>query len=122
MFVRRQSSPWLALVGLWYLIGFASPSAVLVQVGFQSHADRYTYLPSIGLGLALVWCVAARCSKSSPSRPLALWPLLMMLRGLGSHSCSSRLWQGSEPLFDMRSVTQGNFMAHQGLAEAFCPR
>ena len=118
-FVRRHSSPWLGVGWLWYLIALL-PVCGLVQVGFQSHADRYTYLPSIGLGLALVWCVAALLKKSSPSRPLAPVASVLMLGVLGWRThVQARLWQGSEPLFrHALAVTQGNFMAHQGLAEA----
>ncbi len=51
----RRRAPY-ALVGwLWYLIALA-PVSGLVQVGHQARADRYTYLPSIGLCLAAAWC------------------------------------------------------------------
>ena len=48
------------LVGwLWYL-GMLVPVIGLLQVGGQSMADRYTYLPQIGLVLGLVWAAAER--------------------------------------------------------------
>jgi tetratricopeptide (TPR) repeat protein len=52
-----KSRPYLAVGWLWYL-GVLVPMTGLVQVGSQALADRYTYLPSIGLGIAVVWGVA----------------------------------------------------------------
>ena len=52
---RRR--PYLAVGWLWYL-GTLVPVIGLVQVGVQSHADRYTYVPMIGIYIALVWGAA----------------------------------------------------------------
>ena len=51
----RQRCPWL-FVGWFWFLGTLVPVIGLVQVGHQAMADRYTYIPSIGLFLALVWC------------------------------------------------------------------
>ena len=48
--------PYLPVGWLWYL-GMLVPVIGLVQVGEQSHADRYTYLPQIGLYLVMVWAI-----------------------------------------------------------------
>ena len=50
----RRERPWLLVGWLWFL-GALVPVIGLVQVGAQSMADRYAYLPHIGLFLALVW-------------------------------------------------------------------
>ncbi len=55
LFWRR---PWLACGWFWFL-GMLVPVIGLVQVGAQAMADRYTYLPSIGIFIALVWGAAA---------------------------------------------------------------
>ena len=52
---RRR--PYLLVGWLWFL-GMLVPTIGLVQVGFQAMADRYTYLPQIGLCIALAWGVA----------------------------------------------------------------
>ena len=52
-----QRRPYLLTGWLWYLIMLV-PVIGIVKVGFQSHADRYTYLPQIGLYLLLTWAVA----------------------------------------------------------------
>jgi protein O-mannosyl-transferase len=51
---QRKKWPWF-LVGWLWLIGSLVPVIGLVQVGHQSHADRYMYIPSIGLFIGLVW-------------------------------------------------------------------
>ncbi len=53
-FSQTRSRPWLVVGWLWFL-GMLIPVIGLVQVGLQSMADRYTYLPAIGLVLAGVW-------------------------------------------------------------------
>lgn len=58
----RRRAPWFALGWAWYL-GMLVPVIGLMQVGGQAHADRYTYLPSIGIGLGLgagLVCLLAR--------------------------------------------------------------
>jgi tetratricopeptide (TPR) repeat protein len=55
----RRRCPWLLVGWLWYL-GMMLPMIGLVQFGVQSMADRFTYLPQIGLWLALVWTLAVR--------------------------------------------------------------
>jgi protein O-mannosyl-transferase len=49
-----RALPYLAVGWFWFL-GALVPVIGLVQVGWQARADRYTYLPSIGLALAVVW-------------------------------------------------------------------
>lgn len=58
---RRR--PWLIFGWLWFL-GMLVPVIGLVQVGLQSMADRYTYLPSVGLMMALVWTGADLFGRS----------------------------------------------------------
>jgi hypothetical protein len=51
---QRRRQPYLLVGWLWFL-GTLVPVIGLVQVGEQSMADRYTYIPQIGLLLCLVW-------------------------------------------------------------------
>jgi len=57
VFFWRKSRPALLVGWFWYL-GMLVPVIGLVQVGMQAHADRYTYLPQIGLFVMIVWLVA----------------------------------------------------------------
>jgi tetratricopeptide (TPR) repeat protein len=55
--VVRQKHPYIVTGWFWYL-GMLVPVIGIVQVGSQAHADRYTYLPQIGLYVASTWMVA----------------------------------------------------------------
>ena len=64
---QARRRPYLLTGWLWY-VGMLVPVIGLVQVGVQSHADRYTYLPTIGLAVAIVWTLdgwlpAARAAR-----------------------------------------------------------
>jgi protein O-mannosyl-transferase len=59
---RRQTMPWLAVGWLWFA-GTLVPVIGIVQVGRQALADRYTYIPSIGFWLAVVWSTAKLIEK-----------------------------------------------------------
>jgi tetratricopeptide (TPR) repeat protein len=55
--VRRRRQPWLLVGWLWYLV-MLLPTLGVIQVGDQAHADRYTYLPQIGIYVAVTWSAA----------------------------------------------------------------
>ena len=54
---QRRARPWLAAGWAWYLVA-AVPVSGLVQAGYQSMADRYTYLPLIGFAFAAAYAIA----------------------------------------------------------------
>ena len=66
--VERRKSPYWFVGWFWYL-GMLMPVLGLVQVGDQAMADRYTYLPQIGLGMALAWGIW----QLTRSRPHGQW-------------------------------------------------
>ncbi|HEU5163724.1 MAG TPA: tetratricopeptide repeat protein, partial [Thermoanaerobaculia bacterium] len=79
----RKTHPWLLAGWLWYL-GTLVPVIGIVQVGEQSLADRYTYLPLIGIFAAIVWggAEAARAAGTPFSlRAIvtAVWILILMV-------------------------------------------
>ena len=53
----RRSRPYIFTGWFWYL-GMLVPVIGIFQIGWQSHADRYTYLPQIGLYVLVTWAVA----------------------------------------------------------------
>jgi len=53
-FLWRKKCPFLLIGWLWYL-GMLIPMTGIIQVGSQVRADRYTYLPQIGLYLLVAW-------------------------------------------------------------------
>lgn len=57
VFMLRRRAPYLLVGWLWYL-GTLVPVVGIIHVGEQGMADRYTYIPSIGLTIAVVFAVA----------------------------------------------------------------
>jgi Flp pilus assembly protein TadD len=116
--LRRE--PWMAAGWFWFL-GTLVPTIGLVQVGAQSMADRYFYVPSIGLFVVLVWGAAELCSGRRNGKVM-----LSLLGGsalAGCVLCSSvqiLYWRSSASLFlHALKVTHGNYVADNALGKTF---
>lgn len=84
---------------LWFLV-VLSPVIRGVRLGLAEYADRFTYLPSIGLGILLVWAVAEWAGAARRRRALALCAAALLLAAAGSLTARQiRLWENSETLF-----------------------
>jgi protein O-mannosyl-transferase len=109
--LRRR--PYLAVGWFWYL-GSLLPVIGLVQVGTQARADRYTYLPMIGVGVMLVWGAAELASRSPRLRTtfsVAAGCVLTAWATLASVQVST--WQDSVTVFDHAiAATSDNYFAH----------
>jgi len=68
----RRRFPWLPVGWFWYL-GALLPMIGLVQVGMQARADRYSYLPHIGIFMLMVWGFAEgfKQTRARPAVPAA---------------------------------------------------
>jgi tetratricopeptide (TPR) repeat protein len=113
------SRRYLAVGWLWYL-GTLVPVIGIVQVGFQSRADRYTYLPLVGLFVAVAFGARdalARFPRARIPAGAAAGALLALLAALTWRQ--TRVWEGSVPLFEhaVRAVP-GNWMALHYLGKA----
>jgi len=115
--VRRR--PYLAVGWLWY-VGMLVPVIGLIQVGSQSYADRYTYLPTIGLLVALVWFVGELVADSRPGRVVATGGFAFALGGLSLVTVRQvPVWKDTRTLFEHAlAVTGENPVAHEKLGEA----
>ena len=120
---RRRRAPWLA-TGLFWFLGMLVPMLGLVQVGMQARADRYTYLPLVGLAIALAWQAEHRLGRSARGRRALAAAALAALLGLaGASALQVRHWRDAVALHERAvGVTQGNFMEHQRLARALLER
>ncbi len=118
--VAAKRFPYLPVGWLWYL-GMLVPAIGLVQVGDQSHADRYTYLPQIGLYLAMVWAVRDftatwryRCQVLGAAAGIVIAALM---------ACTWRqvlYWRNSETLWTHTlACTSDNAFAHNNLGVTF---
>jgi len=115
--VRRE--PWLLIGWLWFL-GTLVPTVGLVHVGIQSRADRYMYVPSIGLFMLVAWGLDALFDR---------WPgrkeILPVLGGAALTGCLAATslqlgyWQNSLTLSRHAiEVTRNNFVAYDSLGRA----
>jgi hypothetical protein len=111
--------PYLGVGWLWYL-GTLLPVSGIVQLGSYALADRYAYVPSIGLFLALVWGTADLLSRAVPARVLAPAGLLLLIalavvsyRQVGFWRDSIALWEHAQ------AVTEDNFFTRTKLGEAY---
>jgi Flp pilus assembly protein TadD len=116
---QRKVRPYLLVGWLWYL-GTLVPVIGLVQVGAQARADRYSYLPLVGIYLVVVWCLdelAARYHQRATSLVVAaavLAVLTLLCRD------QARLWHDDMVLWTHTlQVTDKNWMARfcRGVAE-----
>ncbi len=113
----RARLPALLAGWAWFLV-MLLPVIGLVQVGEQARADRYTYLPSIGLALALVGALE-RLTRARPrARRALVLPAALALLLLGSATrAQARLWHDSRSLFSHAlDVDEQNPIAHFSLA------
>jgi protein O-mannosyl-transferase len=93
----------------------------LVQVGRQAMADRYTYLPSIGLFLAICWGLPELVGSGFRRRAvLAAASAAAILALTATTRAQVRHWSDSVTLFRHAVAASGdNYVAHLGLAKAF---
>ncbi len=112
-----RSRPWLFVGWCWFL-GMLVPVIGLVQVGEQALADRYAYLPLIGIQIALVWSGADLVRRW----PALRLPLALASAGaLGALALAARsqlrCWKDSGALYERAiAVTERNYAARVGLA------
>jgi tetratricopeptide (TPR) repeat protein len=109
-----------SIVGWTWFVGTLVPVIGIVQVGSQSFADRYTYIPSVGLLLAAVWSVTEAVKKSKLARTTVLSATIGV--GLVSGIATARqvsYWKDTRTLFTRAlEVTDLNAVAHQNLGNA----
>ena len=112
------------VAGWFFYLGTLAPVIGLVQVGQQALADRYTYLPLIGLFFAILWSVPELAGLPKWARP---WNALTMALLLSACGVLTRkqvaYWQDSGSLFQhAQAVTQDNALAHNNLGSFLMDR
>ena len=114
---HMKKMPFLLVGWFWYL-GTLVPVIGLIQIGSQAMADRYTYLPSIGIAIMLSWGVPYLFKHEKERRAIILPVALIALAILAFltwRQCG--FWKNSETLFSHAlQVTNNNYLAHNNLA------
>jgi protein O-mannosyl-transferase len=114
--VQRRRRPYLFTGWFWYL-GMLLPVLGIIQVGEQAWADRYTYLPHIGLYLGVAWLIVDLTAGLRYRREI-VGALAVLV--LGASLCLARVqtsfWRDSETLWTRAlEVTTGNHLAHNNV-------
>jgi tetratricopeptide (TPR) repeat protein len=108
-------------VGWFWFVGTLIPVIGIVQSGSQAFADRYTYIPYIGLFIMAAWGLPELCSKW-PYRNTTLGVtavLVLTALGLAAYR-QTGYWNNSTALFShANEVTKNNFLAYNNLGAAY---
>ncbi len=110
-----KERPYLVVGWFWYL-GTLFPVIGIVQVGSQSMADRYTYIPLIGIFVMIVWGIVdlldrQRYGKTVLRTAILIFPLLIWVSWV-----QVGLWKNNETLFmHALDVTRNNYLIHYNL-------
>lgn len=121
--VGSRRRPYLLVGWLWYL-GTLVPVIGVVQVGSQAMADRYTYIPSIGLFIAVAWTAAAVAIDAPRWRPALIVAAVVTI---GAYASVARVqasyWRDNLSLWQRAvDVTATNEVAETGLGVALVDR
>ena len=99
VWMMRHKRPYLLLGWGWYLV-MLLPVIGFIQIGLQRHADRYTYLPEIGIVVSIAWLVAEVSRSWRNRRVLLLGGSLFCIIALGLGARAQALyWHDSETLW-----------------------
>jgi tetratricopeptide (TPR) repeat protein len=114
---RRR--PWLVTGWFWYL-GMLVPVIGVLQGAGESMADRFTYLPSVGLFIMLCWSVPRRAMERRISEVITCVVAAAVLTVCAALSrVQLGYWKDSETLFrHALDVTRDNWLAHNNLGAA----
>jgi len=115
--LRLRRRPYLAVGWFWFL-GTLVPVIGLVQVGAQAMADRYTYIPLIGIFVVVAWGVVDLLGNRVKNSQLVLSGSLILILCLVGTRMQLRHWANDEALYGHAiEVTTGNFMMHHNLGK-----
>ena len=118
--LTRHRSGFVLTGWLWFL-GTLVPVIGLIQIGMQSHADRYTYVPYIGLFIALAWSLGVLAERGLMLRAaVATFGIAAILSLAVAAHAQTATWRNSEVLWSHAiAVDPGNAKAHNSLGAIY---
>ena len=122
--LRAWRTASFATTGWFWFLGMLAPTIGLVQVGDQARADRYTYLPLIGLFMVLAWGATQLAERwRLPQAALVTTAVLPVLACGALIRVQLAHWRDTEALFRRAlAVTENNALAHNNLGNALLDR
>lgn len=117
--LAKRRLPYLAVGWFWYL-GTLVPVLGIVQFASYAYADRYTYVPMIGIFIMAAWGLADLVDGKPLPTKLAVAASCLVLAGLSAGSLvQARYWKNSLALSEHAlQVTPDNEVAHNNLGAA----
>ena len=108
--------PYVFMGWFWFL-GTLIPVIGLVQVGVQSMADRYTYLPLIGMFIIFAWGLSEICANRQAAKiPAIILTAIILLATVVQTRIQLGYWKNNETLFrHALAVTKDNYLAYNNL-------
>jgi len=119
-FRQARTYPYIIVGWLWYL-GTLIPTIGIIQAGAQAMADRYTYIPMVGLFIIMTWGFSD-LTRRWHNRRVSMAMLTLLVLSLMSIVTwhQTHYWQrGESLLYHALAVTKNNYIAHSGLGEIF---
>jgi protein O-mannosyl-transferase len=111
--------PYLVTGWFWFL-GMLVPVIGIIQVGMQSLADRYTYLPCIGIFIMIAWSLSSMARQFPHRESLFAYPFTAALIGLVTITwIQTGYWKSTDTVFKRAAtVTENNFLAHSLIGDS----
>ena len=115
-FAARRTRPWLLFGWAWFLAALG-PVVGIVQAGSQARADRYAYIPLIGIFVAAAWEIASRLPLSALARALSAAAAVLVLAAFSTVAWfQAGTWRNGETLWRRAlAVTKDNWLASNNL-------
>jgi len=115
--IVRKKYPFF-FVGWFWFVGTLVPVIGIIQIGRQSLADRFSYVPLIGLFVAITWGFSLIVSRYSTSKiPGTVTAVVLLAACLGLTRAQVETWRDDDSLYrHALEVTDNNFIAHSMLA------
>lgn len=116
---QRRRRPWLFVGWLWYLGTFV-PLIGIVQIGNHQLADRYTYIPLIGIFLAIAGCGQELAQGNRHRQKVIVgFAIVVILAAADAAHRQVATWRNTLTLFEHAlAVTENNQLAHSRLGHA----
>jgi tetratricopeptide (TPR) repeat protein len=113
---KARTLPWLAVGWFWYLGTFV-PMIGIIKVGLQAIADRYTYIPSIGIFVVIAWGAFALAQRQRIPKWVLTFCSFVILGACAAATANQlRPWENGVALFEHAiAVTPNNYVAHSNL-------
>jgi tetratricopeptide (TPR) repeat protein len=118
----RRGYPFVFVGWLWFLLALA-PVIGFLQAGEQSMADRFMYVPLIGVAVIVAWGAPVIANRLVPDAAIAIAALAAVLACAGAARAQVLHWHDSMALWEHATeVTTGNYLAYENLGQALRER